>query len=525
MPDTARGPGRRIALYPGAFRPPHKVHFAAMAALAARADIDEVIVIIAGRCRCLPGTTLALDAEVARQVLTIYLQDLPNVSIEVAAHSAVEHAKARLATAAPGDTLVLCIGEDDARGGDDRFASVQAANAVIERLPTGGTPLRATLLRGALARGDAAARNEFDAAQPAHLSAAARDKIWRLCRDGARPFNDIVVPKLQAMLRPVLGDSADWQCEVAGKLDPVFRVTSADGRRVWVKYAGETAEAGRYGERFVPKPRRRLSAERRAIRLLRERRIGVEVADILHFDRATSTLVLSEVCPGGQTLQEQLSHGVFDLKIAAALGHFVAACHMLAGELAPLQGDRARDLRQWQAMLALLTTAATAHVAPLREGLLRLALASEAARSDTGLFILDLVPKNIRISTDGTGIGVIDLERCSGVGDRACDVGVLLGHVLLWGLHGPRACRDACSAAIEAFAAEYRQRAGALWDEHFDARIAAFAGAGMLSGMLDTRMAATFTPTCAALEAAAAELLKMPCGADAVDRLRSMLTG
>ncbi len=47
--------GRCLALFPGAFRPPHEAHLAAVLDLAARPDVDEVVVIVANRSRLIPG--------------------------------------------------------------------------------------------------------------------------------------------------------------------------------------------------------------------------------------------------------------------------------------------------------------------------------------------------------------------------------------------------------------------------------------------------------------------------------------
>ena len=80
--------GRCIALFPGAFRPPHRAHFAALLNLVLRPDIDEVVVIITNRCRNIPGTTKVLDTDIAEHIWAIYLQDMEKVRVEVAPGSA-----------------------------------------------------------------------------------------------------------------------------------------------------------------------------------------------------------------------------------------------------------------------------------------------------------------------------------------------------------------------------------------------------------------------------------------------------
>ncbi len=409
-PRAASPRGRRIALVPGAFRPAHKVHLAAIVGLAARPDIDEVVVIIANRCRTLPGTTLALDAETAREVLAIGVRGVAKVRIEVARHNAVAHALGYLDHAAAGDTLLYCVGEADFDSGDDRFQDLLLANtrgditAEVLPLPTGASTVRATALREALAAGDAR-RGEFMAALPEHLDDEQRMRVWSICRNGLREIEHIVEAKLRTLLDPkVMGDAPELTCVVPGKLDPVFRVRRTDGSHLFVKYAGETAEAGSVGHPFVPKPRRRLSCERRALACLRAQLPSgvVELADIVAFDKALSLQVQTEVCAGGRSLQDDMRVGRFDASVAAQAGRFLAACHAIhAAEVPALWGEPQTDMRHWHAMLDLRTVGiASAMLSPQqRDDLRRLRAASEAARRK-GFFLLDATAKNIRVSGD-----------------------------------------------------------------------------------------------------------------------------
>ncbi len=509
--------GRRIALYPGAFRPAHKVHLAAIFGLVARPDVDEVVVIIANRCRTLPGTTLVLDAGVALEVLLICVRGVAKVRVEVAPHNAVTHALGYLEHAKAGDTLLYCVGEADLGSGDDRFENLLSANirtdvtARVLALPTGAGTVRATALREALTAGEAR-RDEFMAALPEHLGDEQRMRVWSICRKGLRELDHIVEARLRTLLDPALvGHAPRLRCVVPGKLDPVFCVQRADGSKLYVKYAGETAEAGCVGQRYVPKPRRRLSCERRAIRCLRAQLTEgfVALAEILAFDKALSLQVQSEVCAGGRSLQDELRAGRFDMRIAAQVGRFLAACHAIrAADVPPLWGEAETDLRHWHAMLDLRTlsiaappqafTQASPQLTPqLFNDLQRLRTASGAARRK-GFFVLDVAAKNILVpgamagmagiaGIVGTGatIGVIDLELCSSQGDPAYDLGMLLGHYLLWGLcTGPA---TACMAALRSVLDAYREGTDADAWFSMRARVAAFAGAAMLDVLVRER--------------------------------------
>ena len=482
--------GRCIALYPGAFRPPHKVHFTAIADLAARPDVDEVVVIISNRCRYVPGTTKALDADVVRRVLSIYLHDIPKARVEIAPHNAVTHALGYLERASAGDTLLFCVGEADFESGDDRFEDLifkknrADVSAEVLPLPTGSLKIRATALRQALADGDES-REAFMTALPENLSAEQRANVWSICRSGMREMNDIIEEKLRTLLDPKLvGNDPELGCVVPGKMDPVFRVRRLDGTCLFVKYAGETAESGSLGQPFKPKPRRRLSTERRAIKCLRANlRADIELAEVVHFDKQSSVLVLSEVCPNGKPLQDNLRKGIFDAEIAVKASGFLAACHNMTENVPALWGEHETDLLHWSAMLALRTTELESPMfsPQLRVDLRRLSSSSEAARRK-GFFLLDCCPKNIRV---GEGkVGMIDLELCSSIGDPAYDLGILLGHYVLWGIC--TSAGDSCQAAIRAVLTAYRRDVGAAWPG-IQPRVAAFAGAGILHSVMRDR--------------------------------------
>lgn len=479
--DTSKG--RCIALYPGAFKPAHKVHFAAIVDLASRPGIDEVVVIIANRSRYIPGTTKVLDANVARRVLSIYLCDIPKVRVEIAPHNAVTHALGYLERADPGDSLLFCVGEADFDSGDDRFEDIVSLNtradvsASVLPLPTATLKIRATELRQALAEGDTR-RDSFMAALPEHLSEAQRESVWLICRTGMREMNDIIEGKLRALLDPKLvGDYQVLSCVVPGKLDPVFRLRRVDGTCLFVKYAGETAESGSFGLPLKPKPRRRLSTERRAIKCLRANlHSDVDIAEVVYFNKESSTLVLSEVCPNGERLQDSLRAGVFDPALAIQASQFLAACHTMVGNIPALWGEHETDLRHWRAMLALRTVEieSTMLSPKHREYLQSLSSSSDSARRK-GFFLLDYCPKNILVRNNK--IGVIDLELCSGDGDPAYDLGIFLGHYVLWGIRASSG--NSCGAAIREALKIYSLEVGADWMST-QPRVAAFAGAGIL---------------------------------------------
>lgn len=485
--NPAAREGRCIALYPGAFRPPHTAHLTAVLDLAARPDVDQVIVIISNRCRSIPGTTQALDADVARRIWSIYLQGVSKVRIEVAPHTSVTHALGYFDQSETGDTLLFCIGEADAEQGDERFEQIEdlsrrtGISARLVPAPTGSITVRATDLRTMLGRGEAG-REAFTSALPAHLTTAQRAQVWDICRDAMRETGAIIQEKVRAIIETHnLGDIQEIHSVCGGKLDQVYLVLFKDGRRYFVKYAGDTVGVECVGENLRLKPKRRLSAERRALKRLRDNGIDeVDLPDVALFDKDTLTLVLTEVCPGGTPLLDDLKNGLFDPRVAGQASHFLARCHTLAAPIAPVWGDRDTDRLHWHTMLALRTVEIKTDVisAAIRNELAALKHASEAACEQMGgnhLLILDDVPKNILLGPQR--IGVIDFELCSSHGDPAYDLGLFLGDYILFGLI--TGSGDSAQLALQEALNTYRRRVEQRWMT-MRSRVVSFAGAAML---------------------------------------------
>lgn len=106
-----------IALFPGAFKPPHKGHFAAVKKLLEQAD--QVVVLIS------PKTREGVTADESVKIWDLYKTLLNgNVEIRVAAESPVKEAY-RVAESNPDTKFILAAG----KGEDDRF------KRAIDKLP------------------------------------------------------------------------------------------------------------------------------------------------------------------------------------------------------------------------------------------------------------------------------------------------------------------------------------------------------------------------------------------------------
>lgn len=494
---TQQAQGRCIALFPGAFRPPHAAHFAAVLDLVDRPEVDEVVIIIANRSRLLPGTSLAIDAHVACQVWSIYLRDVPKVRVEIARHDAISHAFGFFERSHIGDRLLFCIGEADFGRGDDRFTALQTLvertgiDASVVPAPTATLTVRATEVRQSLTSAQGYAT--FMAALPHHLNNDERERVWSICRTGLRQMTEIVAEKLPTILDRQ--DVVDLASVGRNPVDPVFRLQLEEGQALFAKYAGDTIEEGVVGEAWSAKPRRRLGAERRAIRYLQDLALPhVELPEVIAFDKETQTLLLSEVCPGGESLQTQLEKAVFDVEIAAAVARFLAFCHTVSHPPKHLWGEAALDQRHWLSMLALRTVRIDPSLLVSAAEARQLSLALEylynesRQASRSAFFHLDTCPKNVRIAAcpqrTPPRIGMIDFEFSSSIGDPACDVGCFIGHYLFWGI-----CKSADAAAwwaVQTAVQCYQATAQGHWGSIAN-RAIAFAGATILRCMVEEK--------------------------------------
>ena len=435
---------KTIALFPGAFQPPHGAHLAAVRFLAGRPDVDEVVIVITNRNRGIPGTTLSLEARLSQQIWQIYLEGLEGVRTEIAPHTAVAHALYYLTHTDPGDRLVYCIGEQDLADGDARFEDLprqgreRGVEVEVVAAPTAGIKVRATGLRRCIARGEPG-REEFIAGLPEALSAEQRERVWRLCRDGVREVCDLAAERLVARLdEAAIGEVADIACVDRSRIDPVFRLRMADGRQLLARYAGD-AEGDDGGHDMARKPRRALKVERRALAALRACPGHLlEIADEVLFERRKGVLVIDEVLPACRSLAGELAAGRSVASALSRVGWFLAACRQLQpGHLRNSDdedrahgGERCRQLGAASTMRPEFSTL----------------LDASAAAGGPGLIWMHAVAAAVRV--DGERVGVVDFEHASGWGDPALDPGTLSGDCIATGLIAGHA--DLALAGVEA---------------------------------------------------------------------------
>ncbi len=483
MATTKKTKGRCLALFPGAFRPPHLAHFDTAVSLASRPDIDEVIIIISNRCRHIPGTPKALIPDVATKIWSIYLQDIAKVRIELAPHSAVKHAQSYFERVNSDDTLLFCAGKDELKNGLGRFSEISSLSrkhaitaSVIASSPPplagGATAIRTQLAKG---RSGFAA---FISALPNHLTPKQCEQVWQICNQGMLEMHDIAKAKIRDIIEQQnIGEIDNIHSAKKAKADQVHCVQLTTGQQLFVKYANDTVKAAKLGQTLSLKPRTRLYVERRALKWLSGHNDDrINLPEVIYFENKSKTLILSEVLPNGHFLEEDFKKGVFDPIVIEKVTTFLANCHRTPEQIEPFWGNSGSDLRHWENLLSLRTVKLLSNnpYDQLKHDLEKLKCASSQA-AQHGFFHLDFCPKNIRILDDK--IGILDFELSSSVADPAYDFGFFLGHVLFWGIISNS--HIDCQKALQHSVNIYHKAAGYLWPLVCP-RILAFSGAAII---------------------------------------------
>jgi hypothetical protein len=463
---------RCIALYPGAFRPPHAAHLAAVRWLQSQPDITHVLVIVSGRDRIIEGSSSVLDAGCATRIWREYLGNEPDVTIVTAAGTAIRYVLDYLDRIDVEDSLVFAVGADDHEGGDTRFADVmtrahaRGLRADIVMVPTSKLTVRSADLRRALgvvliAEQESVSggfsinncdcssespkndqhdcqckvarktgwqvensRTAFLSLLPAALSAETRARILSICLQQTKSVDDAVRERVAACLtsnKPEMNQAL--QVIKSGTRDPVFRTRDTADRPLIIKYAGLSLD--KPGSNT--KSRRRLAIEKRVLSRLSEMRgnsaledTDIEFPMVVLWLEQHRLLVMNEVCTGGRTLEASFQTGKFDSEIAGRLGRFLALCHFPATVPKPVYGDVSRDHAHWMSVHNRFKL--HKRWVPLR---------SAASR---GFFHLDLQVRHILVTED-CRIGIVDFESAGTVGDPAFELGRLVGQYDNWSRH------------------------------------------------------------------------------------------
>lgn len=174
---------RIIAMFPGAFKPPHNDHFLAVKKLNDISNVDEIIIIISQSNRFDNSKKLTITPEQSLRVWKIYSKYLNKIKPEISpTPSPVTSLYDKMKQLNPGDTLILLKGVDD-KEGDTRFKRAQEwaeknnLNIKLDYVYNEENNIHSSELRELLANDK---KEEFKEFLPKVLSNQEKETIWHI---------------------------------------------------------------------------------------------------------------------------------------------------------------------------------------------------------------------------------------------------------------------------------------------------------------------------------------------------------
>jgi hypothetical protein len=178
--------GKKVALLPGGFKPPHAGHYKLAKELSSLPDIDEVIVIIGKNPRLSNlEPKITVTAEQSKRLWDIYTKDDGNIKVRIQEGKTpvadVYDLIADKNSFSSGDTVVL--GKSDKDEGDKRYSRAQSwaerhnPGVSVEEMVMpvyGGEGMGGTALRDLVASGN---KQKLLSMTPKHLSDSDRGQI------------------------------------------------------------------------------------------------------------------------------------------------------------------------------------------------------------------------------------------------------------------------------------------------------------------------------------------------------------
>ena len=181
--------GKKVALLPGGFKPPHAGHYRLAKELSSLPDIDEVLVIIGKNPRFSEiEPKITVTAEQSKNLWDLYTKDDENIKVRIQQGSTpvadVYDLIADKNSFSSGDTVVL--GKSDKDEGDKRYSRAQSwaerhnPGVSVEEMVMpvyGGEGMGGTSLRNMIASGD---KRKLLSKLPEHLNDAEKDQVYDL---------------------------------------------------------------------------------------------------------------------------------------------------------------------------------------------------------------------------------------------------------------------------------------------------------------------------------------------------------
>ncbi len=193
--------GKKVALLPGGFKPPHAGHYGLAKELSMQPDIDEVIVIIGKKPRFSKiNPNIKVTAEQSKNIWDLYTESDPNIKIRIQDGSTpvsdVYDMIADKNQFSEGDTVVL--GKSDKDEGDKRYDRAQSwaerhnPGVNIEEMVfpvVGGEKMGGSTLRDLLATGN---KKPFMNSLADHLSDEEKEKIYNMIANPTQSIDQLI---------------------------------------------------------------------------------------------------------------------------------------------------------------------------------------------------------------------------------------------------------------------------------------------------------------------------------------------
>jgi hypothetical protein len=194
--------GKRIALIPGGFKPPHAGHFMLAKHFANKSDVDEVRVIVSTKPR--PPVTVNM----AIKLWELYTKNFPKIKVQAGTTASpvgdVYELVADNSVFKEGDVALLGKSEKDVD--DTRFDRAQSyaerhnpgvtVEPVVTPLFAGG--VSGTQMRNLLAQGEEG-KNEFKANLPRHLNAEEREAAYNIVTNATETLDNFIDSTIEEM--------------------------------------------------------------------------------------------------------------------------------------------------------------------------------------------------------------------------------------------------------------------------------------------------------------------------------------
>jgi hypothetical protein len=430
--STGRQYRRTVALFPGAFRPPHLAHIDTVEYLCSHTAIDEVVIIISARLRAIPDTGNALTPATSKHIWQLILADprYRKARIEMASHTAVAHALAYFKHMSNQDRIVFCQGEADHRAGDSRFHKIaqrsaeSGVNACLFVSPTAGHSIRSRDLRQSLTNRPAA-EHLFAAAYPEHLPMHTRLQILDLCEQQQVNYADAISANIGRFLKSS-GYRHIHQISIAGcdAQNPTFRVELGNATSLFAKSSADHVQGTHY------KPASRIAIEKRSLSRLRGIcDAGMEVPSVILYDKQNRMLIVNDVGVRKKLLEHQLTSGIVSRGSIAGVARFIRQCHQ-AHSTKAIRGAPNADRRYWLHMLQAISVnhpvlSSKDNLKPVLDHVYQQGVNC----SVQCLMLLNATPAHFYVADDNR-VAKVNLEHCCNYGDSAYDLGGLYAHIL-----------------------------------------------------------------------------------------------